>query len=128
MIHDAEYSKDLREGYGRSNEGQWCGFMTYRYMSFYCKNVPGSNFRTIRSLNDLMGYDTHHNFIHYFVHTERLALDLIQALESAGVALTPEHKAAVISFPIVHQSSRNQKAKYYYCRDTRDLVHERDQS
>jgi hypothetical protein len=126
MLHDEKYWDDIGEEYSSSNINRFAGFYTYRYMKLCCRNTDSTHFQRLASYNELKDFEKSHCYINHFIQTEKLADDLIKALELCGVVISDQEKKMIYATRNSNTSKRKKKADYYYDNGTAKLVADRE--
>ena len=117
---------DLPEAYPQSRIGAYTGFMTYRYLRLFSRDVrplytkdgPGG-------LADLQAMDRYNSAVDLFIRAECLETDFLAMLEAIGMPASAETRARVIDATRTN-TSKHRPTWEYYDDYTRDLVLEGD--
>ncbi len=126
MMHDERCWNDIPGKYGESSVSKLGGFLTYTYVTLFCKNIDSTAFESTTSLDALREFERRNCYMDRLIRNERLEEDLIAALELSGRKLSEAERSAIRSSGRTNRSSRREGAAYYYDQETVDLVHERD--
>ena len=110
-LHEPAKRWDSGEQFGCHACSRAVGFMTYRYLDFFCRG----SFRAIGDFESLRAFDANSNYVDYMIRTEHLELDLITVLERLGISLSGKHRSQILSGGRSNPSrgKRNNWQEYY---------------
>ena len=115
----------IEDGYAESPISAIGGLMTFRYFLLFVDGgvqVPES----VNTLKKLQAHEKKHLFVKQIIRNERLAEDLIKAVEACGETLTPEQQTQIREAPRTNTSARKYGKEHYYDDETITLVSERE--
>jgi len=98
------------------------GYMTYKYFELYTYNFKKA-FKTIRTYEQLSGFDQQNNFIDFFITSENLENDFRLLMIKTGIQ--KEVIDNVLNIPKTNPSQRKHYRDYYN-NDLIELVREKD--
>lgn len=129
VIHGEKYLIELPEFFAFSEISKFVGFYTYRYLRLFCKDSYLISNNVVRTYQQILDYEQNYNYINYFIKTERLNNDLIEALKLCEIDLNSSLKNKILGTSKTNQSSKkinlNDYDKYYDS-SSRELVDNRD--
>ncbi len=118
---------DLKEKYGFSPISEYGGFLTYRYLYLYSRDVKKIySKKYVGNINKLYEFDENNNMLCYVIRNENLENDLINILNKIGVSLSDKIIAKIKSFRKTNTSKRKKSLESYYDRKTSNLVKEKE--
>jgi hypothetical protein len=115
----------IEDGYAESPISAIGGLMTFRYFLLF---VDGGVqvAESVNTLKKLQAVDKKNLFVKHIIRNERLAEDLIKAVEACGETLTPEQQTQIREAPRTNTSARKYGKEHYYDDETITLVSERE--
>ena len=123
-LHEPAKRWDSGEQFGRHACSRAVGFMTYRYLDFFCRG----SFRAIGDLAGLQRFNAENNFVAHMIRTEQLEQDLLATLAALGVTPTPEQRQQILAGGRSNPSRGKRTAwREYYDQACVELVAQRDQ-
>jgi len=127
LIFNPRRKYDLKEKYGFSPISDYGGFLTYRYMYLYSKEVKKlyTN-KYVGNLIKLKNFDKSNNILDFIIRNENLENDLIDVFHKIGIALDDEDINKINSSKKTNTSKRNKNLKLYYDEDSRELIYKRE--
>lgn len=119
QVLDPQSSHDL----DRSDQPLFriAGLLTGRYLQLLCNG----DFRQLATQSEIRSFEQDHCYIDSFIRAESLATDLTQALDDAGVVISPEHQSLIHSGERTN-ASRRLGSSHYYDDATVQLVSDRE--
>lgn len=114
VINDSKYLLELPEFLAFSPTSSFLGLYTYRYLRLFCKNSYLIMNNVVRTYNQILEYEAENNYINFFIKTESLNNDLIEALELCNVNVDSSLKKKIFGFPKTNQSSKSIDLKNYH--------------
>lgn len=122
MMHDPAYWNDFGEGYGSSSLNHFAGLLTYRYMYLFCRFTQ----MAFPSLDSLREYERRCRYIDFFIRTEYLETDFVEALRLAGAPVTDAQCRAIGAMGKTNASSGRLETALYYDEESARIVFERE--
>ena len=115
----------VEDGFAESPISAIGGLMTFRYFLLFVDGgvqVPDS----VNTLKKLQAHEKKNLFVKHIIRNERLAEDLIKAVEDSGETLTPDQQSQIRDAPRTNTSTRKFGKDHYYDDETIALVAERE--
>ena len=127
LIFDPKRNFDLKEKYGFSPISQYGGFLTYRYLYLYSKDIKKLYTKKyVGNINKLYDFDENNNLLDYVIRNENLENDLIDILNKIGISLSDKIIDEINSFGKTNTSKRKKSIKSYYDRKSSNLIKKKE--
>jgi hypothetical protein len=126
LMYNPKRKMDYNEGFSESSISKFAGIMTYRYCYFFHKDFfLSTNFKGIKSYDDLHRFDLENNILDYMIKLETLENDFIEMLEKFGYNISNETKTQIKNSGKTNVSS-HLGSSHYYDEETIKLVAENE--
>lgn len=127
LIFEQKRKYDLKEKYGFSPISEYGGFLTYRYMYLYSKDLKKiySN-KYIGNPAQLKEFDKTNNMLDFIIQNENLEKDLIDVLQKMNIPLKNKDIQKINSSKKTNTSKRSKNLQQYYDKDSSELIKNRE--
>lgn len=126
LIHDPRNRHALSHDYGKSPMSRFGGFLTYRYLHLYSRDLDRLYARSVRTQDVVRRLLTDNCLLDFVIRTEHLADDLVAALGQCGIELDEAQRQVVYAGGRTNASRRSRRLEFFYDADTAELVRSRE--